>query len=202
MPVLYAYKTRPGSYAKASIQGAVVTFQITEAGRLALAEAGVKAGEKFPQAILLDLIRRGEAFTGGSGVDAPSDDPAQMLIDWGMEEDLDSHLPKCEETGSAIDLHLVVVEENGQPRARLLGPDPRHILRKVTTLSIPLVALTLDLLDRLETVEKLPKDNPAVATVRDWLRQDRAKEWERLRQIQSQRQADLGLDTDGGDSLL
>ena len=198
MPVLYSYKEKSGFYAKACIQGAIVTFQLSDEGVAELAGAGLTNKDKFPQAILLDLIRRGMAFTGGVGTAEAIADEDQLTFDWKDEEDLFEHLPKCEETHSTIDLHLVVVDCDGKPRARILGPDPRVILRKQTLLSVPVGAIDLKLLERLQAIGKLPVESPAVVTVRNWLRQDRQKEWDKLRQAMSARQTRLNLDLDDG----
>lgn len=201
MPVLYPYKNGQGVYAKARIQNAIVTFQISDKGEAALAAAGVLRGENFPQALLLDLIRSGDAYTR-AGAGGPELDDSQLELDFPKAEDLYEHLPKCEETGSALDLHLVVVEIDGAIRARTLSPESRHILRKSTLLSLPIPIITLSLLTHLESLGKLPTGSESVGRLRAWLRADRAKEWETLRNRKPARQTDLGLRGDGQGDLF
>ena len=69
MPVFYQRSDGSGFYAKACIQGSIVTFELTERGAAKLREAGVESGGKFPLRLLIVLFRPGDAFTlkGGTG---------------------------------------------------------------------------------------------------------------------------------------
>jgi hypothetical protein len=77
--------------------------------------------------------------------------------------------------------------------ARLLSREPRFLLQKVTTVSIPVAALGAASLTILEATEKLPRGTVAAASLREWWRQDWEAAWERLRQSRSTRQGDLPL---------
>lgn len=59
MPVFYQRTDGSGCYAKASIQGSIVTFQLAERGVARLREAGLEPGGKFPLRLLLASIGHG-----------------------------------------------------------------------------------------------------------------------------------------------
>ena len=67
MPVLHEYTDKAGYYVLTSIRGSIVTYQLTTAGQEKLVGAGIETHKTFERALLLDLIRSGDAFTGGSG---------------------------------------------------------------------------------------------------------------------------------------
>ena len=79
MPRLHQYKARDNCYLLTSIKGAVITFQLTMQGERRLREAGVIPDQSFPRALLLDLCRTGDAFTGGSGVSEPITESINQL---------------------------------------------------------------------------------------------------------------------------
>lgn len=61
------YRDRNACYVLTAIRGAVVTFQLSAEGEKRLAAAGIGPGEQFPRALLLDLYRMGDTYTGGNG---------------------------------------------------------------------------------------------------------------------------------------
>ena len=81
MPVLHKYKDNPGNFIKANIKGNIVTFQLTNGGFARLTEAGFSPKNKFPLQLLVDLVRSGDAYTGGSGTTKVSD-PSQLEFDF------------------------------------------------------------------------------------------------------------------------
>ncbi|MEO6908136.1 MAG: hypothetical protein ABI210_09630, partial [Abditibacteriaceae bacterium] len=68
MPILYQYAASTGYYVKARIKGNIVTFQLTETAQRELLELRLADGSKFPLRVLINFMRRGEAFTR-SGVE-------------------------------------------------------------------------------------------------------------------------------------
>ena len=67
MPVLHKYKDRPDYYILTRIKDNIITFQLTDDGQRRLQGKGIRTGDKFPRALLLDLYRSGQAFTQGTG---------------------------------------------------------------------------------------------------------------------------------------
>ncbi len=115
-----------------------------------------------------------------------------------FEDDSADHLPRCELTGATSDLHLVVYGEGKGIVAKLIATEPRFLLQKVTTLSVPLAALSLASLDVLETTGKLPTGSAAAQTLRNWFRRDLESGWRKLeRELgKTQQSLDLGQTPD------
>src|SRR5688572_4936469 len=109
MPRLHKYRERNACYVLTAIRGAVVTFQLTADGEKKLTAAGIACGQQFPRAILLDLYRTGDAFTGGSGVaNVPLDSAGQMELDFANDPDPETSFPACDVCKSVNDLHLTI----------------------------------------------------------------------------------------------
>ena len=168
----------------------VVAYTLTVQGAKQLRSAGVRTGQKFPARVLASLIRSGQAHSP-----RPADAAGQGLFTF-QDEDLGSSLPRCELSGSTSDVHLVVYGEGAGTMAKLLGPEPRFVLQKATILSIPVTILSLASLSQLETAQKLPPKSTAVATLREWLRQDYAGVWEKLQKDNAHKQDMLPLGPD------
>lgn len=171
----------------------MVAYSLTPQGAKQLKSAGVRSGQKVPARVLASLVRTGNAHSPRL-----ADAAGQSML--GFKEDEQTCLPRCELTGTTSDVHLVVYGEGSGTIAKLLGSEPRFLLQKVTTLSIPVSALSLAAVDRLETAQKVPMGTAAAATLRDWFRQDLEAGWEKLQRENGRRQAALPLDS-GEDEL-
>jgi hypothetical protein len=71
MPILRQRKDGSGYYVRAVLPGtnAFGTWQLTDAGLSIIRSRGYEGEEvEFPQALLKELIDRGDAYTGGSGI--------------------------------------------------------------------------------------------------------------------------------------
>jgi hypothetical protein len=200
MPTLHAYVDGSGCYAKANLQGRVVTFQLTAAAVQRLTGAGLIAGSRLPAKLLLALIQSCDAYTG-AGPEAG--DPAQGALPFGDGElDADGLLPRCEETGGHLELHFVVLDDGlggGRRRARLLAPEPRHVLRKHTAMSLPVSALSWRALEHLVVSRQVPEEAKAVVTLRRWFNRQLADAWDDLGRLRAARQT--GLAFTGSDEL-
>ena len=200
MPTLHAYNDGSGFYAKASLQGRIVTFQLTAAAIQRLTGAGLASGARLPSKLLLALIQAGDAYTGAG---TATEDPAQSALPFGDGElDADGLLPRCEETGGLLELHLVVLDDGlggGRKRAKLLAPEPRHVLRKQTTMSIPVSALSWRALEQLVVSRLVPEEAKAVSTLRRWFNRQLADAWDELGRLRAARQT--GLAFTGHDEL-
>ena len=199
MPVFYQRTDGSGFYAKACIQGSIVTFQLTERGAARLREAGVDTGGKFPLRLLLALYRPGDAYTlkGGTGPKVGYHEAEQFTFGFDENRSAEPLFPVCSETGSHDDLHLVVCDDGGQSAAKLLSPERRAAVAAKTTLSIPLALVSLENLSRLEALGKLPAASEVARALRQWFADDLNAEWEKFRQLKAQRHAGLRLDIPG-----
>ena len=164
----------------------VVAYSLTPQGTKQLRAAGVRSGQKVPARVLASLVRTGNAHSPRL-----ADAAGQSML--GFKEDEQTCLPRCELTGTTSDVHLVVYGESSGTVAKLLGPEPRFLLQKVTTLSVPIAALSLAAVDRLETAQKVPLGTTAAATLRDWFRQDMEAAWEKLQRENGRTQGALSL---------
>ena len=176
MPVLHQYKDGSGYFVKSFIEGAIVTFQLTEPGQGALLGLGVQPGERFAQSFLIDLYRRGEAFTkrGGTRREAGYFQAEQYCFDFARAQEANPLIPCCALTGSFDDLHLVVHSDLKQDErsvaVELLSPDARHGLEHRTILlSVPLTVLSAEVLDRLRSIGKIPKEGQTLKMLQRWL---------------------------------
>ena len=201
MPVFYQRTDGSGFYAKACIQGNIVTFQLTARGAAKLREAGVEAGGKFPLRLLMALYRPGDAFTlkGGSGPKAGYHEAEQFYFGFEENQTAEKLFPACSDTGSYSDLHLVVQDEGGTSTAKLLCPEARAKLTGTVTLNLPLALVSLESLARLEALDKLPADSEVIRALRQSLADDLDAEWEKFRRLKAHRQAGLGFEF--GDEL-
>jgi hypothetical protein len=173
----------------------VVAYALTPQGAKQLRAAGVRSGQKFPARILASLVRTGQAHSPGA-----ADAAGQGMF--GFQPDEATTLPRCEMTGVTSDVHLVVYTDGAGTVAKLLGPEPRFILQKTTTLSVPVAVLSLAIINQLETSQKLPAHSPAAAILREWLRHDFDGIWEKLQRDNAQKQETLPLGSDAGDLQL
>ena len=164
----------------------VVAYSLTPQGAKQLRAAGVRSGQKVPARVLASLVRTGNAHSPRL-----ADAAGQSML--GFKEDEQTFLPRCELTGTTSDVHLVVYGEGSGTVAKLLGSEPRFLLQKVTTLSVPIAALSLAAVDRLETAQKVPLGTTAAATLRDWFRQDMEAAWEKLQRENGRTQGALSL---------
>ena len=151
----------------------VLAYALTPAAVRRLQKSGVRHGRKFPSSILLSLIRSGDAHSP-----RPADGQGQAFLFTG--DDVLEQLPRCETTGVTADLHLVVYRDGAAVVAKLLSFEARFILRKVTSLSIPIWALSEALIDQMEATGTLPQRTDAAGVLRQWFSRDYETAWEKL----------------------
>lgn len=168
----------------------IIVYSLTATAVKRLRENGVRHGRTVSGRVLASLIRTGDAHSP-----RPADATGQQAL---FEDDTADHLLRCELTGSTTDLHLIVYGEGKSIVAKLVATEPRFLLQKVTTLSVPLAALNPAVLDTLETVGKLPMGTAAAKNLRHWLRQDLESGWKKLEKelAKTQQSLDLGSSAD------
>jgi hypothetical protein len=195
MPLFQA-KSAAGPVAITKDKDRIVAYTLTSEGVKKLREAGVRSGQDFPSRAFAALIRSGQAHSP-----RVADAAGQKQFGFTREE-TDLQLPRCEMTGVTSDVHLVVYGDGTGTVAKLLGPEPRFVLQKVTSLSVPLTVLSLATVGQLETAQKLPLKSAAAVTLREWFRQDLESAWEKLQKTNARKQEELSLGPDGSELPL
>jgi hypothetical protein len=171
-------------------------YTLTADGAKQLRASGVRSGQKIPPRVLAAMIRSGDAHSPRLAESA-----GQVRFDF-AGDDTSDFLPRCEMTGVTSDVHLVVYGEGTGTVARLLGPEPRFVLQKVTSMSVPVTILSLAAVNQLEAANKLPLKSAAAATLREWFRQDLEGAWEKLQKENARKQGVLLLGTDADELPL
>ena len=200
MPVLHQYVSGEGCYAKAWINGAIITVQVTPEGVEALGSEGVKAGEKFPLSRLIDLLATGLAFTGrgSSGAKVGYHEAEQFVFGFDENTQAEKELPVCEESGQFGDIHLVAHGDAGH--AQLLAPEAISLCRGIT-LSVPLDLLSPITLDRLVAAGRISPEAECVATLREFFSRRGGDAWVVHRRPGGGEQAQLDLGDRGEQAL-
>lgn len=148
MPRLHKYVSRDAHYVLTSIDGAVVTFQLSATGEQRLAGAGIEAGQSFERAILLDLYRSGDAYAQGH--EFPEAVLANQLeMDFAGDPHPESAFPVCDGCRSPADLHLTLRGNATGFTAQMLCPGCRLRPEQLADTSIPVALLTRLLLGGL-----------------------------------------------------
>lgn len=188
MPRLHMYRDRDACYALTSIRGVVITFQITSTGKRKLAAAGIAGGQQFPRALLLDLYRTGDAYTGGSGVGQLPSTSGQLELDFASDPDPDTAFPACDDCDGVIDLHFTMA---GDGEARLQCPRCRGKAARLLDVNIPVPLLSRQLLSRLFELKTVKAKGENVTRFEDLLRAEFESRWEAVRRDRGAAQASL-----------
>src|SRR5262249_28440046 len=192
MPRLHQYKARDNCYVLTSIKGAVITFQLTMQGERRLREAGIIPDQSFPRALLLDLCRTGDAFTGGSGVGEPiAESLNQLELDFAHDPDPETSFPCCDDDGSLDDLHLSLVRDQGGLAAKLQCPHCRDVTSHTLDTCIPLRLVNLGFFGSLFEIKPVSKKYDGVQRYENLLRSEFESKWEELRKLRGSSQRGL-----------
>jgi hypothetical protein len=175
----------------------VVAYTVTADGVKQLRAAGVRSGGKVPPRVLASMIRAGQAHSPRLAESAGQ----VQLFDFAGDNTSD-WLPRCEMTDVTSDVHLVVYGEGAGTVAKLLGPEPRFVLQRVTSLSVPITVLSLATVNQLEAAQKLPQKSAAATKLREWFGQDFKSAWEKLQREHARNQGALALGPEGGELPL
>ena len=160
----------------------ILAYSLTTAALRRLRENGVRVGATFPASILASLIRTGDAHSPH-----PAEAEGQSKL---FEGDTTADdLPRCEMTGTTADLHIVVHGADAAKVAQLLSAEARFVLRKSTTLSLPIWLLNSRLLEQMEAANLLPHSTPAAKVLRQWFQRDYDQAWKKLAKSQARQAA-------------
>ena len=203
MPKLHQYKSCHNCYVLTSINGSIITFQLTAQGERQLKEAGVAPDQKFPRALLLDLCRSGEAFTGGSGASEPiTQSINQLELDFTEDPDPETLFPSCDDCASLDDLHLSIVREQGILAEKLQCPHSRDVTSHVLDTCVPIRLITLSLFVRLLEIKSVAKKYENVDRYENLLRSEFESKWDELRKLRRSSQESLFKTGLGGELNL
>lgn len=192
MPRLHKYRDRDACYILTAIRGAVVTFQLTPEGDKKLAAARIGPGEQFPRALLLDLYRTGDAFTGGSGAASlPLDSAGQLEMDFANDPDPETAFPACDVCSSVNDLYLTLTGRPEALIAQLQCATCRALPAARSDTSIPVVLLSRPLLLRLFQLKAVAGKGKNVRQFEELLRAEFESKWAALRQRPAAAQTSL-----------
>ena len=182
MPVLHKYTDRKGYYILTSIKGNIITFQLTKEGEAKLIDANVENSQTFGRAILLDLVRTGNAYTQGSGpgkINTDYDD-RQMEFDFKNDPDPETMFPSCHGCSSLNDLHLVEIR-GIESQGSILCEKCRTKKSGVIDTSIPLFLVSRGLLNSLVTKKNIKKVDESVVAYQKLLEDKFESVWEALK---------------------
>lgn len=165
MPILHSYRNKEGHYILAGVNGRIVTYRLSLEGARRLQDNSVSEEVKFSWAVLLELIRRGDAYTSK----ANSED--EDLSGWsqlGFEFDIPEHEPTQAEAvplcacGSMEDLHIVGIASSKV--ASLLCNECRTSRRGHIDASVPIYLINIpSALDHLLDRSGLAPDTSVTA---------------------------------------
>jgi hypothetical protein len=200
MPVLHKYVDGSGYYILTSINGHVISFQLTAAGYKKLKEAGIGPGHKFSRFLLLDLYRDGHAYTHGSGLSGPEVIPGQGIIEFPPEPETEKLLPSCSNCSSLKDLHLAEIINKGNS-VKILCSECRASNRASIDSSIPLSMLARSSLKNFLSMRQFDIIDPTVVAYQKLLNMEFEDKWVKVKKKKKPVQGSL-LEKKRGDSLL
>jgi hypothetical protein len=181
MPVLHKYKDKENYFVLTSISGKVVTFQLTSEGMRRLKEAGIVLDQTFERALLLDLYRSGEAFTGSKSSESrgPAVEVLQLEFDFTDDPEPESMFPACALCAATDDLHLVEIKNRGN-RASILCPQCRIERSAFIDSSLPLPLVSRGILSRFLAMKGIKEVDDTVAGYRKLLEAEFDNKWKVL----------------------
>jgi hypothetical protein len=181
MPVLHQYKNRHDYYILTSIEGKVVTFQLTTNGVEKVLKSGIALEKPFGRAILLDLCRSGDAYTYGSGIATDIViDERQMELDFSNDPDSEKMFPSCSICSSMQDLHIVEIIDKDH-RASILCADCRSKQIAVCDTSIPIALVSRAILSRVIAMKGIEKLDVSATAYKELLDAEFESKWDTYR---------------------
>jgi len=176
MPVLHKYKENNAHYILTSVNGKIVTFQLTIDGYTYLREAGVITGRRFNRNLLLDIYRMGYAYTGHTGTETI---PGQGMLDFSRDPEPEIIFPSCSICGSLEDLHIVeLIKEKSS--GSILCSICRKKERSSIDTSIPLQFVTRIILKRFIDLKNIAEIDASVSSYQNILEKEFSEKWKEL----------------------
>lgn len=181
MPVLHTYRSKEGQYVLAGVNGRIVTYRLSQEGVRRLQENSITDGGKFSWAILLELIRQGDAYTGNAGEqDEDLSGWTQLGLLFNIKENEPSTadlVPLCS-CGSMEGLHIA--ELAASKTASLLCDACRTSRRDQIDASLPIYLVNnAESLQRFLSVAGLTPDK-SLEGYRDLLESKHSEKWDKI----------------------
>jgi hypothetical protein len=178
MPVLHAYRKKKGYYILAGVQGRIVTYRLSSDGACLLKDNSITDGVKLSWAMLLELIRKGDAYTSNAGeADEDLSGWTQLGLLFNIQENEPTAtdlVPLCA-CGSLEGLHIVELAQ--MKTASLLCNECRTSRRDQIDASVPIYMInTPPTLDHMLERSKLTPDE-SVTAYRELLNSSLAAKW-------------------------
>ena len=178
MPVLHSYRNKEGSYILAGVKGRIVTYRLSSDGACLLKDNSITDGVKLSWAMLLELIRKGDAYTSNAGeADEDLSGWTQLGLFFNIQENEPTAtdlVPLCT-CGSLEGLHIVELAQ--LKTASLLCNECRISRRDQIDTSVPIYMInTPPTLDHLLERSKLTPD-ASVTAYRELLNTTLAAKW-------------------------
>lgn len=181
MPVLHQYKKKDNCYILTSINGAVVTFQVTSEGHQRLIDSGIEPGERFGRGLLLELCRYGEAFTFNASPNIDLSGWTQIALDFANDPDPEELLSTCAACSSPYGLHVVEVIE---PDSRYLSVRCQQCRDKdiaAIGMCIPTPLLTRQVFNRMLEMAGGIELDQAAASFKSLLEREFIQKWDKVK---------------------
>lgn len=178
MPVLHTYRSKEGHYILAGVQGRIVTYRLSSDGAFFLNDNSIADGDKLSWAMLLELIRKGDAYTSNAGSeDEDLSGWTQLGLLFNIQENSPTAadlVPLCA-CGSMEGLHIAELAD--MKTASLLCDGCRKSRRDQIDASVPIYMInTTPALDHLLERSKLTPDD-SVTAYRELLNTGLAAKW-------------------------
>jgi hypothetical protein len=125
---------------------------------------------------LLDLYRKGYAFTGHSGIKPVK---GQGVLDFSDDPEPETMFPSCSACKSHEDLHFVEMLGNKHSANIFCGTCRKKKLTEIDT-SIPLPFVTRSILNRLLTMKDIHNIDKSVTAYQDLLNAEFSEKWKAL----------------------
>lgn len=178
MPVLHTYRKKEGHYILAGVQGRIVTYRLSSDGACFLKDNSITDGDKLSWAMLLELIRQGDAFTSNT---ADADEDLSGWTQLGLLFNIQENEPSAADLvplcacGSLDGLHIAELAK--LKTASLLCNECRSSRRDQIDASVPIYMInTPPALDHLLDRSGLTPDD-SVTAYRALLNTSLAAKW-------------------------
>lgn len=178
MPVLHTYRKKEGNYILAGVKGRIVTYRLSSDGANFLNDNSITDGDKLSWTMLLELIRKGDAYTSTAGeADEDLSGWTQLGLLFNIQENEPSAadlVPLCA-CGSLEGLHIAELAK--LKTASLLCNECRTSRRDQIDASVPIYMInTPPALDHLLERSGLTPDD-SVTAYRELLNTSLAAKW-------------------------
>jgi len=178
MPVLHTYRKKEGHYILAGVKGRIVTYRLSIDGTCLLKDNSITDGDKLSWAMLLELIRKGDAYTSTAG---ESDEDLSGWMQLGLLFNIQENEPSAADLvplcacGSLEGLHIAELAK--LKTASLLCNECRSSRRNQIDASVPIYMInTPQALDHLLDRSGLTPDD-SVTAYRELLNSSLAAKW-------------------------